>query len=261
LESFCKIKLFKRLRASQNIQQHCLYHKYPFFSSNKLTTNQFIQNYTNFSKFEFDAQQSIKWASFTKTSQITSKIANFDGIDATNKILDKQTKPTPTSEKPSISQTQWIQKYPLKKIYSCRKKINEFIVDEAVIKIGSEPTWLWVAIDSKNKRILAQSISKERNMFVAERFLSKAIEEYVKHPVSTDSGTWYPPQACRFLKLPHHLHSSFEKSIIERTMQFIKYRTENFDDYFPYRKKNCKLNHVNKWLNLFAHHYNKGISV
>ena len=154
----------------------------------------------------------------------------------------------------------WIQKYPSKRIFSPRNKINEFIVDEAVIKVGSEPTWLWVAIDSKNKRILAQSISKERNMFVAERFLSKALDEDGKHPVSTDGGTWYP-QACRFLKLQHHLHSSLEKSLIERTMQYIKDRTENFDDYFPCRKKNCKLNHVNNWLNLFVHHYNKGISV
>jgi putative transposase len=154
----------------------------------------------------------------------------------------------------------WIQKYPLKRISSRRNKINEFIVDESVIKVGPEPTWLWVAIDSKNKRILAQSISKERNMFVAERFLSKTIEEYGKHPVSTDGGTWYP-QACRFLKLQHHIHSPFEKSLIERTMQYIKDRTESFDDYFPCKRKNCKLNHVNNWLNLFAHHYNKGISV
>ncbi|HEY6535406.1 MAG TPA: hypothetical protein VIY08_06360 [Candidatus Nitrosocosmicus sp.] len=29
---------------------------------------------------------------------------------------------------------------------------------------------------------------------------------------------WYP-QACRFLNLLHHIHSSFEKSIIERTIQ------------------------------------------
>ena len=64
-------------------------------------------------------------------------------------------------------------------------------------------------------------------MFVAEPFLSKAIEEYGKHPVSRDSGTWCPPQACRFLKLQHHPHSSLEKSLIERTMQYIKDRTEN----------------------------------
>jgi hypothetical protein len=33
---------------------------------------------------------------------------------------------------------------------------------------------------------------------------------------------WYTSQACRFLKLKHYLHSTYEKSIIERTMQYIK---------------------------------------
>jgi putative transposase len=96
-------------------------------------------------------------------------------------------------------------------------------------------------------------------MFVAERFLSNVIKEYGEHPVSTDGGTWYPPPACKFLKLIHHLHSSYEKSIIERTMQYIKDRTEGFDDYFPCRKKKCKLKHVKPWLNLFADFYNKEI--
>ena len=58
-------------------------------------------------------------------------------------------------------------------------------------------------------------------MFVAERFISDVIKNHGKHPVSTDGDTWYP-QACRFLKLKHHIHSSFEKSLIERTMQYIK---------------------------------------
>ncbi|HXS60914.1 MAG TPA: hypothetical protein VN703_08910, partial [Candidatus Sulfopaludibacter sp.] len=54
--------------------------------------------------------------------------------------------------------------------------------------------------------------------------------------------------------------SSFKKSIIERTMQYIKDRTETFDDYFPCRKKNkCKLNHVKQWLNLFIDQHNKEI--
>ena len=92
-------------------------------------------------------------------------------------------------------------------------------------------------------------------MFVAERFLSNISRGYGKHPVSTDGGTWYP-QACRFLKLKHHLHSPLEKSLIERTMQYIKDRTESFDDYFPCRKKKCKLKHVKNWLNLFVDHHN-----
>ncbi len=61
-------------------------------------------------------------------------------------------------------------------------------------------------------------------MFVAiERFLSEMVKEYDKHPiVSTDDGggTWYPLQACRFLELDHHIHSSYEKNLIERTMQY-----------------------------------------
>ena len=95
-------------------------------------------------------------------------------------------------------------------------------------------------------------------MFVAERFLSGLIRIHGKHAISTDGGTWYP-QAGRFLGLEHHIHSSFEKSIIERTMQYIKDRTENFDDYFLCRLKNCKLKHVRNWLNLFVDYHNKEI--
>ena len=58
--------------------------------------------------------------------------------------------------------------------------------------------------------------------------------------------------ACRFLGLKHHIHSSMEKSLIERKMQYIKDRTESFDDYFPCRLKKCKLKHVRNWLNLFV---------
>ncbi len=77
-------------------------------------------------------------------------------------------------------------------------------------------------------------------MFVVKRLMSGLIKVHDNHPVSTDGGTWYP-QACKFLKLNHHLHSSFYKSIIERTMQYIKDRTEGFNDYFPCRRKKCKI--------------------
>ena len=70
-------------------------------------------------------------------------------------------------------------------------------------------------------------------MFVVEKCLSNHIKEYDSYSISTDGGTWYPPQACHFLKLNHHLYSSFENSQIERTTQYIKDRTETFDDYFP----------------------------
>jgi putative transposase len=159
-----------------------------------------------------------------------------------------------------VSIWKWLQRYKPQKVSSKRKKIYEFIIDEAQIKVGSQYIWLWVAIEPKHKQILQIDTSFERTMLIAERFLSSLIDKYGKHPVSTDGGTWYP-QDCNFLKLKHHFHSSFEKSIIERTMQYIKYRTECFDDYFPCkRKKNsCKLQHIKQWFALFIDKHNKSI--
>ncbi|MDQ6724302.1 MAG: DDE-type integrase/transposase/recombinase [Thermoproteota archaeon] len=158
-----------------------------------------------------------------------------------------------------VSIWNWIQKYKPTKKFNEKKKINEYIIDETAVKVGSELIWLWVIIEPIDKEILSINISKERNMFVVERFISNIIKEYGTHPVSTDGGTWYP-QACKFLKLNHHIHSSFEKSIIERAMQYIKDRIENFDDYFPCKKNKCKLNHVKQWLNLFIVQHNKEIT-
>ena len=105
----------------------------------------------------------------------------------------------------------WIQKYHPRKISTKRKRISEFIVDETLLKVGSEYIWLWVAIEPQNRQILALNISKERNMLIAERFIADLVRIHGRHPVSTDGGTWYP-QACRFLRLSHHIHSSLEKA-------------------------------------------------
>ena len=84
------------------------------------------------------------------------------------------------------------------------------------------------------------------------------LEKYDRHSISTNGGTWYSHQPCIILKLRHHLYSLFKKNIIERTILYIKDRTQIFDNYFPCRERNnCKLNHVKKWLNLFVNCYDK----
>ena len=178
----------------------------------------------------------------------------FDGLSLrkVSKALSRLVKRSHTA----ISD--WIHKYQPKRLLSKTKKIDEYIVDETLIKVGSELIWFWIAIEPENRQILAVSVSKERNMFVAERFLSNLVKDYGNHPVSTDGGTWYP-QACEFLKMDHHIHSSLEKSLIERKMQYIKDRTEIFDDYFPCRKQNCKLEHIIQWIKVFAYHHNNNI--
>ncbi len=61
-----------------------------------------------------------------------------------------------------VSVWNWIQKYHPQKISSKRKKMAEFIIDETMIKVGSEHAWLWIAIEPKNKETLAITISKKR---------------------------------------------------------------------------------------------------
>ena len=51
------------------------------------------------------------------------------------------------------------------------------------------------------------------------------------------------------------------KSFIERTIQYIKGRTECFDDYFPCTRVNCKLEHIMNWLVLFVDMHNRELVV
>ena len=59
-----------------------------------------------------------------------------------------------------VSIWNWIQKYTPQKISSKKKKVDEFIIDETLVKVGSEFIWLWVAIEAKNKEILAEAFQK-----------------------------------------------------------------------------------------------------
>ena len=133
----------------------------------------------------------------------------------------------PKVKRSNVAIWKWIQKCHPRKISSRSKKVYEFIVYETLVKVGFEYIWLQIVVEPKNKEILALIIPKERNMLIAERFLSDVVKIHGENPLSTDGGTWYT-LACRFLGLEHHIHSPLEKSIIKRTMQYVKDRTESF---------------------------------
>ena len=98
-------------------------------------------------------------------------------------------------------------------------------------------------------------ISEERNMLVAEKFIIFLVSKYGKHTVYTDGGTYYR-EACNVIGLKHHLHSPFEKSLMERVNQYFKDRTEGFDDYYPCMEDECNLFHVYNWIQFFVSMYN-----
>jgi hypothetical protein len=49
---------------------------------------------------------------------------------------------------------------------------------------------------------------------VVEIFISEIVDEHGKHPVSAewDDACLVPLQACKFLKLKHHIHSFVYKN-------------------------------------------------
>ena len=150
----------------------------------------------------------------------------------------------------------WVQRFSPKRLYHC-KRVSAFLIDETMLQIGTDEAWLWIAVEPIHKQILGvYYISRHRNMIVAESFLRSLIMIYGKHVVYSDGGTWYP-EACIFLGLEHRLHSPHEKSIVERTIEYLKDRTETFDDYYPCMKAGlCNLRHIHKWLILFVFMHN-----
>ncbi len=82
------------------------------------------------------------------------------------------------------------------------------------------------------------------------------VENYGKHDVYTDGGTWYD-EACNVLRLKHYLHLPFQKSLMERVNQYFKDRIESFDDYYPCMQKDeCNLFHVYNLIQFFVSMYN-----
>jgi putative transposase len=80
-------------------------------------------------------------------------------------------------------------------------------------------------------------------MLITEAFLRSLVQLYGKRIVYLDGGTWYP-QAYAALGLKHRVQATFQKNLIERTIKYVKDRTEDFDDYYPCMKKECSLLHV-----------------
>jgi putative transposase len=75
-------------------------------------------------------------------------------------------------------------------------------------------------------------------MFVAERFIADLVKNHGKHPISTEMVEHGILKRV-VLKINHDLHSSYEKSIIERTMQYIKDRYKDLMTIFRVEKRNA----------------------
>jgi putative transposase len=58
----------------------------------------------------------------------------------------------------------WIQKYKPERLSDKKIKTSEFIINETQIKVGSEFIWLWIAIESETKNIVATRAYQRKNI-------------------------------------------------------------------------------------------------
>ena len=128
-------------------------------------------------------------------------------------------------------------------------------MDETAVKVGGKEGWIWVCYEPIQKAFLGLWFSWNRNSIVAEMILKELIKKYGKHPVYTDGASWYP-EACKNLGLAHYIYKQEDWlcKVMERAVQYVKDRTESFDDYFPCRKKECRQQHIWSWIKIFFLH-------
>jgi putative transposase len=120
-----------------------------------------------------------------------------------------------------------------------------------LFKVDGHEYWLWIAYEPNQNKCLMMHLSRERTIFVCYQFFKQLRNRFGRKPVFTDGALWYNT-ACRWLRLKHRIYGIEMKNVMERFIQYLKYRTECFDDHFPCRKKeDCNRQHVWNWLKLF----------
>jgi len=154
------------------------------------------------------------------------------------------------SRRSHVSVWNWVQRFSCLNRFFIVRRIRCLLVDETWVKVGSQEAWLWLAFEPYGRFFLGFYLSRTRNILTAELFLQSLIDRYGRRPVYSDGANWYP-DACRSLGVEHHIYDAVRGNLMERFVQYVKDRTEGFDDYFP-----CLKGWLNWYMlsfNLFKH--------
>lgn len=124
-----------------------------------------------------------------------------------------------------------------------------------MFQVARFKVWLWVAFEPNRKFFLGFHISYQCNLLDAYLFLKVLRSRYGRKPIYTDGAAYYP-EACRWLRLEHHVYGYEWWKIMEQMNETVKDRLECFDDLFPCWKPDCDKRHVHNWMKLFLFTYN-----
>ncbi|MEM2751326.1 MAG: hypothetical protein QXH53_06665 [Nitrososphaerales archaeon] len=92
-----------------------------------------------------------------------------------------------------------------------------------------------------------------RSILTAELFLKKLIKHYGKHTVYTDGALWYQ-EACKSLGLIIGFFMKIIKALSKELFNILKIKLRALMIIIPFRKRECSLEHIQKWLKAFILH-------
>ena len=133
-----------------------------------------------------------------------------------------------------------------------RGMVSCIYIDETMVYVKGIQAWVWVAYEPVRKVFLAFRISHGGNTMDAYAFLPELVRRYRRKTIWTDDAGWYK-EACRWLRLEHHLYPQEQKNLIERMNQVLKDRVECFDD--PCFREGRDRKHVHDWMSMFRFYY------
>jgi putative transposase len=159
----------------------------------------------------------------------------------------------PIKKRSHVSLWNWVQKYSDRvadRFRIDKHQVKQIFVDEALLKIDGQEHWLWIAYEPDLNKCLMMHLSRERTILVCYQFFMQLRRRFGRKPIFTDGALWYNT-ACKWLRLRHQVYGVDLKNLMERFIQYLKDRTECFDDHFPCRKEGCSRQHFWNWLKMF----------
>ena len=133
-----------------------------------------------------------------------------------------------------------------------RKERRMVAIDETKLKINGRQVFVWAAIDTDTRELLAVYASYYRSSINTIVFLKRVLETCTNKPVIlVDGGPWYPwPLNEMGFKW---LHVTFgERNAIERFFRTMKERTRRFYNNLP----SDSLVNLQSFINVFMVWYN-----
>ncbi|MFP3263279.1 MAG: DDE-type integrase/transposase/recombinase [Nitrososphaeria archaeon] len=139
------------------------------------------------------------------------------------------------------------------------REVHRIFVDETMVNLGGTPAWIWVAFEPDLHAMLDFHVSWRGNSIDAYLFIRRPVHKYGGVPIYTDGAPWYA-DACRWAGAEHVVYDRPLRNLMERMVQYVKDRTDAFDDLFPARKSRLSsrraFEHMLNWLSAFMFMHN-----